>query len=158
MEDKFRKVLFEYHSPVLNKTVKETMWAIEIDQTAGIYQLDSIPFYGAPIATSDEFRAIFDKTERILVFESLVKPSGNSIVLIIVTKDNYDKEELRQTFRALQCDSEGLNERYFSMEVPKEVDYALVKNKLDGYQFDEIINYAEPCLSQKHKDDIQNLN
>ena len=53
--NKYTKVLFRYHSNVLDETTVETMWAIKVDEKNGIYKLDSIPFYGPQIATDDEF-------------------------------------------------------------------------------------------------------
>lgn len=158
MEDKFKKVLFKYYSTVLNKEVKETMWAMEVDSEKGHYQLDSIPFYGPSIATNDIFKATFDEVEGFLVYEQTIQASDNSIVLVIITKEGYDKELLRQEFKNRHCDSEGLNDSYFSMEIPKAVDYIPIKSLLDQYQSESIINYAEPCLSKKHRGDLEKLN
>lgn len=156
MEDSFKKVLFKYHSNVLGKEVKETMWALEIDAQKGHYQLDSIPFYGASIATNDIFKANFDELEGFLVYESTVSTSENSIVLVMIIEAKCDKELLRQEFKNRHCDSEGLNDSYFSMEIPKSVDYANIKALLEDYQSQTMINYAEPCLSKKHREDLQN--
>lgn len=158
MEDKFKKVLFKYYSKVLNQEVRETMWAMEVDAEKGHYQLDSIPFYGPSIATNDIFKAVYDEVEECLVYEQTVQASDNSIVLVIITKTAYDQELLRQEFKNRHCDSEGLNDSYFSMEVPKSVDYVPIKDLLEVYQNEAVINYAEPCLSKKHREDLNKLN
>lgn len=155
MNDNFVKVLFRYHSNVLDKVVAETMWAIEIDKSKGIYQLDSIPFYGVGIAPEDKFFAVYDENEGMLSYQGITEHSGNSIVLVIVVDQNLDKEVLRAEFRALNCASEGLNDRYFSMEILKGTNYTPIKAKLDAYQADNRINYAEPCLSEKHQTDLK---
>jgi hypothetical protein len=157
MEDSFKKVLFKYHSNVLDKEVKETMWALEVDPEKGHYQLDSIPFYGASIATNDIFKATFDEVEGFLVYENTVTTSGNSIILVMITDEVYDGKLLQQEFKNRHCDSEALNETYFSMEIVKSVDYTLIKELLDEHEINGIINYAEPCLSQKHREDIQKV-
>lgn len=157
MEDSFKKILFKYHSNVLNKAVKETMWALEVDLEKGHYQLDSIPFYGASIATNDVFKATFDEDEGFLVYENTVTTSGNSIVLVIITDEMSDGKLLQQAFKNRHCDSEALNDSYFSMEIPKSVDYKRIKEVLDDYEIKKIINYAEPCLSKKHREDLQEL-
>lgn len=154
MEDSFKKVLFKYQSNVLDKAVQETMWALEIDQEKGHYQLDSIPFYGASIATKDVFKASFDEEEGALVYEQTVSTSENSIVLVMVTEESYDEKLLRQEFKNRHCDSEALNNTYFSMEILKSVDYAPIKDLLETYETEGIINYAEPCLSKKHRADL----
>jgi hypothetical protein len=157
MEDSFKKVLFKYHSNVLDKAVKETMWALEVDAEKGHYQLDSIPFYGASIATSDIFKATFDELEGFLVYENTVTTSENSIVLVMITDEMSDGKLLQQEFKNRHCDSELLNDIYFSMEILKSVDYRLIKELLDDYEIQGTINYAEPCLSKKHREDLQKL-
>lgn len=157
MEDSFKKVLFKYHSNVLDKEVKETMWALEIDPEKGHYKLDSIPFYGASIATSDVFKAVFDEVEGCLVYENTVTTSENSIILVMITDEMSDCKLLQQEFKNRHCDSEALNDTYFSMEILKSIDYTLIKELLDDYEIKEIINYAEPCLSKKHREDIQKV-
>ena len=67
------------------------MWAKEIDKENGIYKLDNIPFYGPLIATDDEFYAEFDESEHMLTYRKTTRHSGNSIVLVIITQDGYDK-------------------------------------------------------------------
>lgn len=47
-KQEFEKVLFRYHSNVLDKSTVETMWAEKVDQENGIYKLSNIPFYGPP--------------------------------------------------------------------------------------------------------------
>ena len=52
------------------------------------------------------------------------------------------------------CLSEGLNENYFVVEIKKNVDYYLVKCFLEEYSSLEILDFAEPCLSEKHRNDL----
>ncbi len=151
---KYEKILFKYLSPVLDELVVETMWAIEIDRAKGIYQLDSIPFYGPLIATDDEFYAEFDESEQMLIYRKTTKYSGNSIVLVSVCAKDFDKEIIRDRFKVLNCASEGLNDYYFSMEILKDVNYATIRKMLTTYENEKFIEYAEPCLSEKHQKDI----
>ena len=155
-ESKYEKILFKYHSNVLDELTVETMWAKEIDKDNGIYKLDNIPFYGPLIATDDEFYAEFDKSEQMLTYQKTTKHSGNSIVLVIITQDGFDKEIIRDRFKELSCTSEGLNDSYFSMEILKDVNYSGIKKILKEYENDGILEYAEPCLSEKHQTDLKN--
>jgi len=154
--DKYTKVLFRYHSNVLDETIVETMWAIIIDEKNGIYKLDSIPFYGPLIATDDEFYAEFDESEQMLTYRETTKHSGNSIVLVSISKEGIDKEVIRDEFKSMGCTSEGLDESYFSMEVPVSSDYSAIKKKLDVYVKQGKLDYAESCLSEKHRNEIKN--
>ena len=155
-KNKYEKILFKYHSNVLDELTVETMWAEVIDKKSGIYKLDSIPFYGPMIATDDEFYAEFDESEQMLTYQKTTKFSGNSIVLVVITQDGFDKEIIRDQFKDLNCTSEGLNDSYFSMEVLEKVDYFRIKEILTEYEKDGILEYAEPCLSEKHQLDVEN--
>lgn len=151
-----KKVLFKYHSNVLDELTVETMWADVINEQEGIYKLDNIPFYGPLIATDDEFYAEFDESEQMLTYQKTTKHSGNSIVLVIVTQDGFNKEIIRDRFKELNCTSEGLNDTYFSMEILKDVNYSKIQKVLAEYEKDGILEYAEPCISEKHQADLKN--
>lgn len=155
-QDKYINVLFKYHSNVLDENITETMWAIEIDKDLGVYRLDSIPFYGALIATDDEFFAEFDTEEQHLTYRKTIKHSGNSIVLISIIEKGFDKEIIRNKFKSLNCTSEGLNDTFFSMEIPKTVNFQVIKSMLIEYEKKGILDYSEPCLSQFHRLQIEN--
>lgn len=155
-EVKHEKILFKYHSNVLDEITVETMWAEIIDKNNGIYKLDNIPFYGPLIATDDEFYAEFDESEQMLTYKKTTKFSGNSIVLIVITQNGFDKEIIRNRFKELNCISEGLNDSYFSMEILKDINYSEIKKILAEYETVGILEYSEPCLSEKHQTDLKN--
>ena len=92
----------------------------------------------------------------MLTYQKTTKHSGNSIVLVIITQDGFDKEIIRDRFKELSCTSEGLNDSYFSMEILKDVNYSGIKKILKEYENDGILEYAEPCLSEKHQTDLKN--
>ena len=47
-----------------------------------------------------------------------------------------------------------MNETLFAVEIKKEVDYAVVKSILNEYAELSVIDFAEPCLSEKHRTDL----
>ena len=155
-QKQYDKILFKYYSNVLGELTKETMWSTIIDKDQGIYKLDNIPFYGPQIATDDEFYAEFDESEKMLTYKKTTKHSGNSIILVVITKKGLDKEIIRNRFKELDCKSEGLNDSYFSMEILKDLNYSQIQKILGKYENDGILEYAEPCLSEKHKTDLKN--
>ena len=65
------------------------------------------------------------------------------------------KEIIQDRFKELNCTSEGLNESYFSMEILKNVNYSSIQKILAEYEKDGILEYAEPCLSEKHQADLK---
>jgi len=148
------KIVFKYHSDVLDELTVETMWAKKIDPANGIYKLDSIPFYGPLIATDDEFFAEFDEQEQRLTYRRTTKHSGNSIVQVIMTTDELDKQVIRDELKEHNCLSEGLNKKFFSVEILKSTDYGIIKKLLTKYEQQGILEFAEPCLSEKHRNDI----
>jgi len=155
--DNHVKVLFRYDSPVLDEVTVETMWAFKVNEGKGIYRLDNIPFYGPPIAPNDEFYAEFDEDEGRLTYRYITKYSDYSVVLVVIMKDDFDKEMIRDEFKALNCTSEGFGDGYFSMEIPKDVDYSTIKPKLDKHSSGGLLDYSEPVLSEKHRKDLNKL-
>lgn len=120
----------------------------------GIYKLDNIPFYGPLIATDDIFYAKYDEIEETVVYKETIEISGNSIIQVVILKDSFDKEIIREKLKVMNCLSEGLNEKYFVVEIKEDIDYSVVKHFLNEYLELEILDFAEPCLSKKHSDDL----
>ncbi|WP_163400896.1 DUF4265 domain-containing protein [Flavobacterium fluviatile] len=153
-QETHKKILFRYYSDLLEDTVVETMWAEIIDLEKGIFKLDNIPFFGPLIATDDIFYAEFDETEQALVYKKTIESFGNSILQVVILEKGFDKEIIREELKSLNCASEGLNETLFAVEVLKDMDYSIVQNLLSQYEMQEIIEFAEPCLSEKHRTDL----
>ncbi|WP_347053472.1 DUF4265 domain-containing protein [Flavobacterium olei] len=149
-----KKILFKYYSDYLDEVVSETMWAEIIDLEKGLFKLDNIPFFGPLIATDDIFYAEYDETEAKFMHKKTIQNSGNSIIQIAILEKGFDAAEIREKLKAINCLSEALNETFFAAEIAKDVDYSLVKNILNEYESQEIIEFAEPCLSEKHRADL----
>lgn len=128
MGETHSKILFRFHSAILDEEVVETMWSQIIDLEKGIFKLDNIPFYGPLIATEDIFYAKYDENEGAIVYKETISISGNSVIQVVILKDNYDKEIIREKLKVMNCQSEGFNEKYFVVEIKKNVDYAVVKH------------------------------
>jgi hypothetical protein len=154
MSETHIKILFKYYSDLLEETVSEKMWAKIIDLEKGHFKLDNIPFFGPLIATEDIFYAEFDEDEQALVYKKTLESFGNSILQVVILEKGFDKELIREELKSIHCASESLNETLFAVEVPKNVDYSIVKSLLSEYELQEIIEFAEPCLSEKHRTDL----
>ncbi|GGF15418.1 DUF4265 domain-containing protein [Flavobacterium limi] len=153
-QETHKKILFRYYSDLLEDTVVETMWAEIIDLEKGIFKLDNIPFFGPLIATDDIFYAEYDEDEETLVYRKTIESFGNSILQVVILEKGFDKEIIREELKSINCESEGLNETLFAVEVLYDTDYSIVKNLLSQYELQEIIEFAEPCLSEKHRTDL----
>ena len=126
------------------------MWATVVDQEKGWYKIDNIPFYGPAIASDDIVYAEFDDDEQMLTYKKTVSHSGNSIVQVILMNDSNPINEIRKVFELMGCPSERINDKYFSLEIPKSVDYLPIKLKLQKLEDSGDIGYAEPILSSQH--------
>ncbi|TDO71198.1 uncharacterized protein DUF4265 [Flavobacterium chryseum] len=154
MAETHKKILFRYYSDLLEDTVVETMWGEIIDLEKGYFKLDNIPFFGPLIATDDIFYAEFDEKEQTLVYRETIESFGNSILQVVILEKGFDKEIIIEKLKAINCLSEGLNDTLFAVEVVKEVDYSIVKSLLTEYETLSVIEFAEPCLSEKHRTDL----
>jgi hypothetical protein len=154
MAETHKKILFRYYSDLLEDMVVETMWGEIIDLEKGYFKLDNIPFFGPLIATDDIFFAEFDEDEQTLVYRETIEISGNSIVQVVILEKGFDKEIIREKLKEVNCESEGMNETLFAVEITREVDYFIVKSILSEYVELSIIDFAEPCLSEKHRADL----
>ncbi len=121
------KILFRFYSDVLEQQTVETLWAVAVNESMGYYQIDSIPFYIPFIATDDIVCAQYDETEEMLTYRETIEPSGNSTIWVVITDDATDINEVRTIFENLECISESLSERYFTMEVKATINYLQVK-------------------------------
>ncbi|MGO4773045.1 DUF4265 domain-containing protein [Flavobacterium sp. W22_SRS_FK3] len=154
MAETHKKILFRYYSDLLEETVVETMWAEIIDLEKGYFKLDNIPFFGPLIATDDIFFAEYDEDEQRLTYRKTIETSGNSIIQVVILEKNFDKQIIREKLKDVNCESEGLNETLFAVEITPKVDYSVVKSILNEYAELSVIDFAEPCLSEKHRTDL----
>jgi Domain of unknown function (DUF4265) len=151
LDDNYVKILFRFHSHVLDMETIETMWATIVDIENGIYKLDSIPFYAPLVASGDIVFAENDEQEQMLTYRHTVQSSGNSTIQVVLLDKSKDINHIREAFNELGCVSESIDGGYFSMEVPSIIDYKLIKNKLDELEAQMTITYAEPCLADGHR-------
>ena len=149
-QDDHIKILFRYYSNVLEQETVETMWATIVDKDNGLYKLNNIPFYGPLVAPGDIIFAEYDQAEQMLTYRRTVEYSGNSIIQVVLLDKSKDINDIRKIFEDLGCESEKVNDGYFSMEVPADKDYRPIKQRLTKLEETAIIGYAEPCLSEKH--------
>ena len=145
------KILFNFYSTIFDEQMVETVWADKVDQEKGLYKIDNIPFYIPLIASEDIVFAEFDETEKMLTYRKTVEYSGRTVVQVVIMDKTIETNTIRDIFYKLGCESEKANEGYFSMEIPADLNYKLIKKELDRLESTEIIGYAEPTISEKHR-------
>ena len=149
-EQEYEKILFQFYNNVLDEVTIETIWAVIVDKEKGLYKLDSIPFYASDVAANDIIYAEFDEYQEQLTCRHTVEASGNSTVQVVILDSGTDTNEIREMFDSIGCSSEMYSEGYFVIDVPSNLNYSAVQNKLTELQNAGILDYAEPCLSKKH--------
>lgn len=150
-EDNQVKILFSFYSDLLEQDAMETIWADIVDITMGYYKISSLPFYVSLIATGDLILAEYDDEEEMLTYRQTIQASGNSTIWVVMTDEEVDIDDVRELFHELDCFSDPITDRYFSMEVKASVNYLRVKDELNRLRSERIIDYAEPCLSVNHQ-------
>lgn len=145
------KILFSFHSNIFNEQMVETVWANKVDQEKGYYKIENIPFYIPLVASEDIVFAEFDETEQMLTYRKTIEYSGRTVVQVVIMDKTSETNIIRDIFYKLGCESEKANKSYFSMEIPAEIDYKPIKKELERMESAEIIGYAEPIISEKHR-------
>ena len=150
-DDNYFKILFRFYSNILDEETVEVMWATIVDKDNGLYKLDSIPFYATSIASDDILFAEYDEQEQMLTYRETIEYSGNSTIQVVLLDTTKDINQIRDIFHEMGCTSAKVNDSYFSMEIPSNVDYKNIRKKLNEFETNEVISYAEPCLAEGHR-------
>lgn len=144
------RIIIPYYN-VDNILSKEVVFGRKIDE--GKYIIENIPLYAPNLALGDVLlieRLDDDK----LYFEDLVKTSGNSTIRIVFL--NYDDFVVRKILNEIEAFKinwvgfEGGS--YYSLNIDKDLNYKKVKLFLE--ENNEILDYQESCLSEKHRNDL----
>ena len=150
-EDNQVKILFSFYSDLLEQDAMETIWATTVDITMGYYKISSLPFYVSLVATDDLILAEYDEEEGMLTYRHTIQASGNSTIWVVMTDDEVDIDDVRELLHELDCFSDPISDKFFSMEIKASVNYLRIKDELNRLKSDGIIDYAEPCLSVNHQ-------
>lgn len=145
------QIIFKSYSDLLEQEIEESLWAFVLDKANRLYQIDSIPFYTSLIASNDIVFADIDPATKELVYQKTVSYSGHSTIQIVMSDGGIAMEEIRDTFSKMRCVSEKVNDDFFVLDIPDDVDYKQVKAELDRLEAEEKIEYAEPSLSDVHR-------
>jgi len=158
-QENFREVVFQYQSNITNEEVNEVLWAEVVNAEDNVFMLYSIPLHGFMIAPGDIFVAVEEEIEgeMMFVFDHVSNYSGNSVLQIIISDEN-NANEVEQQLNALtekNCHLEKITENIILAAVPFEVNFQEVKSLVETLVAAELIDYAEPILSDKHQDDLE---
>ncbi|RYY36491.1 MAG: DUF4265 domain-containing protein [Sphingobacteriaceae bacterium] len=150
-DDNYVKVVFKFYSKILEKDTVETMWAEIVDKQKGLYKLENIPFYAQSIASNDIIYAEFDDDEERLIYRHTLEYSGNSVIHVVIMDKTVETNSIIKIFEDMACESEKFKDGYFALEIPANIAYYPIKQKLNELSDRGIIDYAESCLSSQHQ-------
>lgn len=127
----------------------ETVWA---SPEGAYFRVENTPFFAKNVAFGDLISVEEDGGH--LFFEDLVEASGHS-TLHVVVKEKGTMDSVAEDLVALGCDWEGSHlPGYFSVDVPKSVDYAPVRSYLMSRRELGGLDFAEACLADDHRAEI----
>jgi hypothetical protein len=149
-EDTHIKFLYRFYNDTLEQETVETMWAVKVDEDKGLYMLDSIPFYAKSLAVGDIIEVEYDSDEQGLVLADIVEFSGHSTIQVVILETTINTDTLREIFHGLGCSTEKQMERYFAIDVPVNIGYRPIRQKLNELEKSGAISFAEACLSEQH--------
>lgn len=121
----------------------ESVWAIP--HADGSYVIDNIPFFARGVAVGDAVTA--KEIDGELFFEALVRPSGNSLIRIIVF-DEVEVPKLCAELKALGCDVET-HGTLVAVDVPASISYAPICQLLEAGMGTERLGFEEAVLCHK---------
>jgi uncharacterized protein DUF4265 len=145
------QIVFKSFSDLLEQEIEEPLWAFVLDKENRLYQIDSIPFYTSLIASNDIVFADIDPETKQLVYQKTVSYGGHSTIQVVMNDESIAMDDIRDIFSKMRCVSEVVNDEFFVMDIPDDVDYKQVKTELDRLEAEEKIEYAEPSLSDGHR-------
>ncbi|MBB6609587.1 DUF4265 domain-containing protein [Pontibacter sp. Tf4] len=145
------QIIVRSYSDMFERDIEEQLWAFVLDKENRLYQIDSIPFYTSLIASNDIVFADLDPKTKQLVYQKTVNYSGHSTVQVVLNDEAMAMDQIREIFSKMRCVSEVVNEDFFVLDIPEDVDYKQVKAELDRLEAEEEIEYAEPSLSDVHR-------
>jgi hypothetical protein len=128
-----------------DKISEESIWTEKLEN--GYYRIDNIPFYTPNLAYNDMIA--IEEEEGIFYFADLIERSGHATIQIIFFKEN-EIEYTLSNLEKLGCAWEGMkNQAYFSVDIPPNINYLVIKEFLDEQAAKDMLDYKESCLSEK---------
>ena len=128
----------------------EHLWAEMLSD--GSYEIGNTPFFVRGISIGDVVTA--REEDDMLVFQDLVRASGHSTIRVVVA-DVAEMPSLQEALQALGCAIEMSHlPNLLSVDVPEDVDYAIVRAYLKRGEREGRWEYEEGAL--RHVMPLQN--
>ncbi|MFJ4347442.1 DUF4265 domain-containing protein [Pseudomonas sp. NPDC089401] len=124
----------------------ESVWAEKVAEN--VYKVSNIPFYSKQVCLDDEVR-----TSRGIdgeaVFVGIESDEGNSTVRIIFFGDNESLSLLiLADLSGMGCSWEGLSKKFFSVNVPENIDFEQIVGYLEKKSEAGVLDYEYGMVRQ----------
>lgn len=126
----------------------ETPWAKRVG--LNLYELDNLPWYAYGVSCGDVVEAVSSEGGLPEV-QHVVRKSGNRTIRVVLDPPIPETEgshPLLESLAALGCSYEGMNRRYFAINIPPEVSLPAVCELVttSGQNWE----HADPTFEQLH--------
>jgi hypothetical protein len=142
-----KTIKFAFFNEILERDEVEILEATVIDESQGIFELKNIPYFLRGFARHDKVLAI--EENGMAAVRELVEKSGNSTINLIFLRGR-EKERVLQELKSLGGEWEEREKPlngYYSVNLPREINYKPVKNLLIRERKAGVLDFREACLS-----------
>jgi hypothetical protein len=145
VDDKLRKVLVDL--PNHWATAAESMWAFLLDD--GTYQIDNVPFYAYGLNYRDIVKVDGSEPDSLPVVVEVIEPSGHATIRVVFPKEIGKRKQkpIIDDLESIGVSVERAFENHVALDIPPEIDYDAVRDKLDEFENSGVLNY-ETCESR----------
>ncbi|RQR70885.1 DUF4265 domain-containing protein [Burkholderia sp. Bp9012] len=124
----------------------ESVWSERLD--SGLFRIGNIPFYTKDASLGDAVSAEVG-VDGELIFKEVVVPGENSTFRIVVFDDGVNQiQKILEALVEVGCTWEGMGERFYSFNVPGDVDLDNVLVLLDKYVQANWLDYEYGMIRQ----------
>ncbi len=120
----------------------ESLWAYEVEP--GLYSIDNVPFFARGVSWEDVVSV--DRVGSELHFKEVVRPSGHSVLRVIV-HNNSGADEVHESLNQMGCDTEQSHiPCLISVDIPPSVELREILNFLDKGKADDRWGYQTASI------------
>lgn len=122
----------------------ESIWALPLGDDQ--FEIRNTPFHAYGLNFLDVVLATSDAADRKPEVRSIVRRSGHRTLRVFFAKETslHERAGWLARLSPLGVTYEGMNERFFALDVPPHGDYAAVRSSLDEWEKNGILCY-ETC-------------
>ncbi|MNX99908.1 hypothetical protein D3C86_1323810 [compost metagenome] len=124
----------------------ESVWVKRLP--SGTYRIKNIPFYTKEVSFDDEIDANCGEDGE-LVFDRVVKHSGNSTIRVIsLKKDSESNVNIKKEITSLGCEWEEFSDNFYSVNIPSGKNLDVVIGFLESKFNEGWLDYEYGFLGQ----------